>query len=258
MACGHRCGTDPRRRGSRARTVTQPRHPPSWETKTFFHKTTFFFLFFSFVVSFIILNLNQRNQRNKGINKEANQNIYPGFGSSDANLLQGAPGPWPLLVVWGWGLLIFLFVFLIDWFQIPRISVRKIREMMESCSHTEYRQSFYLTLHSEGLLFHGPPYLILLLPPRLPLLLVRRLLPENLAVEKRRRVKKEAGGTARLCGALPGQCWHTGPGHGAAGGEVPGLTSQGRLQPTADVPSSRQGRPVHTATAAFRSLLICK
>lgn len=70
--------------------------------------------------------------------------------------------------------------------------MRKIREMMESCSHTEYRQSFYLTLHSEGLLFHGPPYLILLLPPRLPLLLVHKPLPENLAVEKRRRVKKEA------------------------------------------------------------------
>lgn len=66
--------------------------------------------------------------------------------------------------------------------------------MMESCSHTEYRQSFYLTLHSEGLLFHGPPYLILLLPPRLPLLLVHKPLPENLAVEKRRRVKKEASG----------------------------------------------------------------
>lgn len=72
--------------------------------------------------------------------------------------------------------------------------MRKIREMMESCSHTEYRQSFYLTLHSEGLLFHGPPYLILLLPPRLPLLLVHKPLPENLAVEKRRRVKKEASG----------------------------------------------------------------
>lgn len=72
--------------------------------------------------------------------------------------------------------------------------MRKIREMMESCSHTEYRQSFYLTLHSEGLLFHGPPYLILLLPPRLPLLLVHKPLPENLAMEKRRRVKKEASG----------------------------------------------------------------
>lgn len=65
---------------------------------------------------------------------------------------------------------------------------------MESCSHTEYRQSFYLTLHSEGLLFRGPPYLILLLPPRLPLLLVHRPLPENLAVERRRRVKTEASG----------------------------------------------------------------
>lgn len=72
--------------------------------------------------------------------------------------------------------------------------MRKIREMMESCSHTEYRQSFYLTLHSEGLLFHGPPYLILLLPPRLPLLLVRKPLLENLAVEKRTRVKTEARG----------------------------------------------------------------
>lgn len=72
--------------------------------------------------------------------------------------------------------------------------MRKIREMMESCSHTEYRQSFYLTLHSEGLLFHGPPYLILLLPPRLPLLLVRKPLLGNLAVEKRRRVKTEARG----------------------------------------------------------------
>ncbi|RMC10601.1 hypothetical protein DUI87_12312 [Hirundo rustica rustica] len=71
--------------------------------------------------------------------------------------------------------------------EVPRISVRKIREMMESCSHTEYRQSFYLTLHSEGLLFHGPPYLILLLPPRLPLLLVHKPLLGNLAVEKRRR-----------------------------------------------------------------------
>lgn len=62
-------------------------------------------------MSFIISNLNKRNQRNKGINKEANQNIYPGFGSSDANLLQGAPGPWPLLVVWGWDLVIFFNLF---------------------------------------------------------------------------------------------------------------------------------------------------
>lgn len=72
--------------------------------------------------------------------------------------------------------------------------MRKIRKMMESCSHTEYRQSFYLTLHSEGLLFHGPPYLILLLLPRLPLLLVHKPLLGNLAVEKRRRVKTEARG----------------------------------------------------------------
>lgn len=66
--------------------------------------------------------------------------------------------------------------------------------MMESCSHTEYRQSFYLTLHSEGLLFHGPPYLILLLLPRLPLLLVHKPLLGNLAVEKRTRVKTGARG----------------------------------------------------------------
>lgn len=84
--------------------------------------------------------------------------------------------------------------------------MRKIREMMESCSHTEYRRSFYLTLHSEGLLFHGPPYLILLLPPRLPLLLVHKPLPENLAMEKRRRVKKEASGyrdSRRGAGGMP-------------------------------------------------------
>lgn len=61
---------------------------------------------------------------------------------------------------------------------------------MDSCSHIEYQQSFYLALHSEGMpcsrLFHGPPYLILLLLP-LPLLLVRRLLPENLAVGKNKK-----------------------------------------------------------------------
>lgn len=93
---------------------------------------------------------------------------------------------------------------------------------MESCSHTEYRQSFYLTLHSEGLLFHGPPYLILLLPPRLPLLLVHRLLPGNLAVEKRRRVKKAAGGRASLRG------------HGAAGGHQPSAACRRQAAHTAE------------------------
>lgn len=97
--------------------------------------------------------------------------------------------------------------------------MRKIREMMESCSHTEYRQSFYLTLHSEGLLFHGPPYLILLLPPRLPLLLVRKPLLGNLAVEKRRRVKTQASGyheslgTTGIWSCQPGSPCHLGTAH---------------------------------------------
>lgn len=87
-------------------------------------------------------------------------------------------------------------------FQVPRIGVRKIRVMMDSCSHTEYQQSFYLPLHSAGMpcsrLFHRPPYLILLLPPPLLLLLVHRLLPENLAMEKRRRVKGNIQRTASV------------------------------------------------------------
>lgn len=91
--------------GSRACTA---RPSPSMRNENFLsqHRNSFFFW-----VSFIISNLNKRNQRNKGINEEANQNIYPGFGSSDANLLQGAPGPWPLLVVWGWDLVIFFNLF---------------------------------------------------------------------------------------------------------------------------------------------------
>lgn len=103
--------------------------------------------------------------------------------------------------------------------------------MMDSCSHIECQQSFYLPLHSEGMpcssLFHRPPYLILLLPPPLLLLLVHRLLPENLATERRRRVKgkiqwkagvtkpikqtkKRGGGGAKYCstfGGNYGQLW---------------------------------------------------
>lgn len=127
---------------------------------------------------------------------------------------------------------------------------------MESCSHTEYRQSFYLTLHSEGLLFHGPPYLILLLPPRPPLLLVHKPLPENLAVEKRRSVKKEAGGTARLCGAsaravLAHGSWARRCGRRGAGADLAGPP-----QPTSP-PAGRAGpctqRRLHFGRCLFAS-----
>lgn len=171
--------------------------------------------------------------------------------------------------------------------------MRKIREMMESCSHTEYRQSFYLTLHSEGLLFHGPPYLILLLPPRLPLLLVHKPLPENLAVEKRRRVKTEASGyreslrgtgirssPSRLsvppclgrAEPLPAACcqwslpaqiplaqeeWGSWPWHAVEPRRTGWRQSLQRLARVSILPRER-GQPAPPTTREFSSGLICK
>lgn len=81
-------------RGRRRRLTPAPAFH---EKPNLFFKNANRFFFFFFLWG-VLYNLEfkakkQRNQHNKGINKETNQNIYPGFGSSYTNLLQGAPGP---------------------------------------------------------------------------------------------------------------------------------------------------------------------
>lgn len=93
-----------------AHAAALPQRKLSMRNENFFSKNSTFFLCFGVLYNLKFKPKKQRNQHNKGINKETNQNIYPGFGSSYANLLQGAPGPVASACSLGLGLIFFIFL----------------------------------------------------------------------------------------------------------------------------------------------------